>query len=297
VDSSLVIRPPREDEWKICRMLLPETFADVAGREYLLATRPQQPRIAGAASFRRIRDGVSGVRLHVIPPFRRQGIASLLLERLCADAAVAEGISEISREPAAESFCARAGFIRVEGLTAVEAAIERMREYARALRDRSRVPESARLVTLPEAPLDQVARLHAEYVVHAGELNPWRAAIASELTALRRSLVLLIGARVEGILLWHMDGSTAVVRSRVVTPQFQRGWANALLIAAGLDAGWEAGARRVRFTYADSNRDTRKMAQRLSGEVVSVVARFQRLRGDREAGGEVEPAADSGLAL
>ena len=125
--------------------------------------------------------------------------------------------------------------------------------------------------------MEQVARLHAEYVARAGELNPWRAVIAGN-PSLAPSVILLVDGRVEAILLGELEASLAIVRSRVVTPRFQGGWANTLLLAEALDRGWEYGARRVQFSYSDSNRDTQKLARRFKAEVISVLAKFQRRR-------------------
>jgi len=274
-DDSFQIRPARDDEWQACRMLLPETFADLNGREYFLCTRQQAPRIVAAASCRRTPQGAKSLRLHVIPPFRRRGIGARMIDHICGDVPAAEGLSEISKEKDAEPFCTRTGFLRVDGLTTVEAEMAEIRAYMSRLRDRMHLPESARLISLAEAPMEQVARLHAEYIARAGELNPWRAVIAGN-PRLAPSVILLVDGRVEAILLGELEASLAIVRSRVVTPRFQGGWANTLLLAEALDRGWERGARRVRFSYSDSNRDTQKLARRFKAEVISVLAKFQR---------------------
>jgi GNAT superfamily N-acetyltransferase len=274
-DDSFDIRPARDDEWQACRMLLPETFADVNGREYFLCTRQHAPRIVAAASCRRTPESVNSLRVHVIPPFRRRGIGARMIDHMCGDLPAAEGLSEITKERNAEPFCAGTGFVRVDGLTTVEADVAEIRVYIGRLRDRIQVPEGARLISLSEAPIEQVARLHAEYIAGAGQLNPWRAVIAGN-RGLARSVILLVDGSVEGILLWELEASIAIVRSRVVTARFQAGWANMLLLAEALDRGWECGARRVQFSYSDSNRDTQRLARRFKAEVISVLAKFQR---------------------
>jgi GNAT superfamily N-acetyltransferase len=90
------------------------------------------------------------------------------------------------------------------------------------------------------------------------------------------SPVVMVDGGVAGILLGHVDGETAVVRSRVVAPGYQGSWVNAVLIAEALDIGWAAGARRARFSYTSSNRDTEKLARRFRAKVTSVVAQFTR---------------------
>jgi GNAT superfamily N-acetyltransferase len=270
------IRPPRDAEWRICRMLLPETFAYAASRSYLLALREEAPRVVGAASFRSAPDSVGHLRLHVVPGFRRRGVGSQLLAQAAAGGPrTVWGTAEILSEPAAEQFCECNGLERVESLTTVEAEIAGMREYLGRLRARLSLPPGARVVPLVHAPLEQVAALHARLVAHEGELSPWRARVANT-PGMERSIVAMLEDRVVGILLWDLEADTAVVRSRAVSPEHRSGWVNVMLQAEALDAGWAAGVRRVRFFYTDSNRDTRKLAARFQAEVVTVVARFVR---------------------
>lgn len=257
-------------------MLLPETFANAAGCSYLLGILDHQA--VAAAAFHRAPESITQLRIHVIPPFRRQGIGSQLLQYACAAATgPAGGISEISREPAAEPFCEKNGFRRVELVTTVEAPIQGLREHMTRLRRRLLSDPSRRVewVPLSAAPAAEVARLHAEHIAHGRELNPLRAMVAGT-PGLDSSPVAMIHGKVAGILLWEIQGSTAVVSSRVVAPGHHGTWVNAILLAAGLDEVWSRGARRARFSYLDTNRDTRKLAERMQAEVVSVSARFER---------------------
>ena len=272
----VIVRPPREGEWRICRMLLPETFADVSTREYLIAVRDEAPHTVAAASFRRGTNAITHLRLHVVPAFRRRGVGSQIIESLAHEGArTIEGAVEVTREANAVAFCERNHFERIDGLTTVEAEIAEMREYMHRLRGRIPPPPDATVIPLSAAPMDQVARLHSRHVAHEDELNPWRARLA-ELPGIDQSPVAMIGGRVAGILLWGLEGTTAVVRTRVVEPLYQGGWVNLTLLAEGLDGAWNSGARRVRFSYSDTNRDTQKLAARFRAQVVSVVTRYSR---------------------
>jgi len=272
----LCIRPPRENEWAVCRMLLPETFGDVASRSYVLAVRDEAPRVVAAASFRHAHQAITHLRLHVIPGFRRLGVGSQLVEHIArGDARSMEGTVEITSEPAAVAFCERNQFERVESLTTVEADIAEMRDYTRRLRLRLGQPAGACVMALADAPADQVAELHARYVAQEGEIDRWRGLVA-QTPQMGISPVVMIDGRVAGILLGELEGATAVVRSRVVAPGYHGSWVNVLLLAEAMDIGWAAGARRARFFYTDTNRDTQKLAARFQAKVTSVVARFQR---------------------
>lgn len=273
----LCIRSPEQEaEWRICRMLLPEAFANVSARTFLLGLRDESPRTVAAASFRSGTEEITHLRLHVVPPFRRCGVGSQVIEHLAGMGVRSMGgIVEVTKEPAAVEFCERNGFKRVEVLTTVEGDMAEMRDFMGRLRDRVAPSRGARTIPLSEAPVDQVANLHALYVAQQGELNQWRGLVAQS-PQMAISPVVTIDGRVAGILLGELDGSTAVVRSRVVAPGYQGSWVNVLLLSAALDIGWAAGARRARFSYTDSNSDTQKLAARFKAEVTGVVARFAR---------------------
>jgi hypothetical protein len=273
---NLHVRPPLSDEWPICRMLLPETFAEASQREYLLCLRDESPRIVGAASFRRGADAVTHLRVHVVSSFRRRRIGSQIVAYIARSGVRALGGNcETVSEPAAAPFCERNRFQRADALTTVEGEIAGMREYMCHLR--TRVPGGFEACTVPlsAVPVEQVAQLHSQYVAHQSELNPWRGLLA-DAPGMNHSPVVLVGGRVVGILLWELQGGTAVVRSRVAVPGPHGKWVNVILLAAGLDGAWAQGARRVRFSYTDTNRDTRKLALRFKAEVASVLVEYRR---------------------
>jgi GNAT superfamily N-acetyltransferase len=272
----LNLRPPRAEEWPICRMLLPETFSDVGSRQYLLCMTEEAPQVVAAASFRQVGDEITHLRLHVVARFRRLGVASHIVECLAGSGARSiEGICEILREPTARAFCERNGFERAEGLTTVKADIAEMRDYIRRLRSRTVLPANVRLVPLSNASFEDVLRLHALYVAHQSDLDPWRPPLLKT-PAMARSPVLVVNGVVAGALLWEPEGSLAIVRSRVVAPEYRGGWISAMLLGEALDVGWNNGARQAQFSYADSVHDTQKLAVRLKAEVVSVLVRSKR---------------------
>jgi GNAT superfamily N-acetyltransferase len=272
----LCLRPPRENEWPICRMLLPETFANPTSRSYLLGVRDEAPRIVAAASYRPAPESLTNLRMHVVPAFRRQGVGSQIVEYLAVNGARSiSGIAELDKELAAEAFCSRNRFERVESLTTVEAAMSEMRDYTSRLRARFELPAGAQIVPLSEAPVDQVAALHAQHVAQEGELNQWRGLVAHT-PEMNISPVVMIDGCVAGILLGKLEGATAVVHTRVVAPGYHGSWVNVMLLAEALDIGWAHGARRARFSYTDSNQDTQKLAKRFRAEITSVIVRFVR---------------------
>jgi hypothetical protein len=275
---NLHMRPPLADEWPICRMLLPETFAaDASQREYLLCLRDESPRIVGAASYRRASAGaVTHLRVHVIRTFRRRGVASQMIAAIAQHGVGSlSGACDIVRAPGAAPFCERNLFYRAAGLTTVEGDIAAIRRFMSQLRARAPQSLAIRIVPLAEASLEQVAELHAQYVAHQTELSPWRARLAA-MPELGQSPTALIDGRLAGILLWEMQDGMAVVRSRVAAPGPHSKWVNVILLAEGLDGAWLRGARRVRFQYADNNHDTRKLAVRFQAAVTSELVEYRR---------------------
>jgi len=271
----LHVRAPYLDEWPHCRMLLPETFADAASREYLLCLREDEPRLVAAVSFRRQGAEVKNLRIHVVPGFRRRGVASHLVTWLVESGLrMLDGVADTLNEHGVASFCERNGFRQVDQLFIVETEGAPMRSYLQRLRARVQMPAGARLIRLSHAPREAVARLHAEQIAHS-ELNPWRAVLAQAQGA-AFSPVVMVGDQVAGFIWLEVEGRTATVHSRVIAPAFRGGWVHVVLFSEALDIGWEAGCRIARFSYLDSVRDTQRIAQRFHARTVSVTTHYRR---------------------
>jgi hypothetical protein len=75
------------------------------------------------------------------------------------------------------------------------------------------------------------------------------------------------------------DGQGLATLSAIaVAPEFQGGWgwANLLLLVSGLDRGWDAGSRRLRFEAEESNWKVRQSAGRVQAVTLGRSARFVR---------------------
>lgn len=273
---NLQLRPAVEAEWPICRMLLPETFGDAEGRTYLLYVREEAPRVVAAVSFVRNNEAISKLRMHVVPPFRRRGFGSQIIAQLAQmNASALEGVCDVIKEPGTEDFCTRNGFRREEWLTTVEVEITAMLAYLDRLSKRLGGSSDAQIVPLSAAPMQEVAQLHAEHVAQLGTLSTWRWRFA-QTPGMGISPVAMIDDRVAGILLGELQGTTAIVHTRVMHPEHRGAWTSTALLHAGLVIAGERGAQRVRFSYVNTNHDTEKMAKRFGAETVSVAVRFRR---------------------
>jgi GNAT superfamily N-acetyltransferase len=292
--ADVVIRPPEGLEKRACRMLLPEVVREGFWSDFVLAVTGSPLRILGAAAFTPALspDGTRcwRVSLRVARPYRRQGVGTALLRHLTAAAQVRHvGSLFLNHDPQAEPdvapFLAACGFTFADRLTTFETDTERLTAYLLPLRDwlieRGEIPADARLIPLRDAPLEKVAELHAKYIggTPGGVLAHLRRAL--RLPTADDHIVLMIGDKVEGMLLGEtIDGLTRI-DSRIVTAAYQGsptnpGWANVLLMAERLEWAVKRGSRRCRFSCISTNRPTLKLAARSGAATVSV-AEIQKL--------------------
>ncbi len=282
------VRPPSGPEKRVCRMLLPEAFQQGGSAEFLLALAEPPLQFLGAGAYVPIRssDGQPAwqVMLRVADPCRRQGVGTQLLQALRAQAQL-RGIATLltwhqpEQQPEADPFLRHQGFTREDRFTLFEADIERLAGSLGGLRDwlmaRDRVPPGARVVPLREAPLDQVARLNAQSFGGTSEEIARRMRQALMRQSTSDGQVVMLGDEVAGALLMGIDGTTCWVDTRVVAAPYRGrwaniGWANLLLLSAGLEWGLARGVQCVRFVSSAKNRNTMKLAARCAAEVVQV---------------------------
>lgn len=293
--EAITIRSPREPEWRICRMLLSDAFRHAVPPDCLLAVTPQPPYVVGAVAYHAGPGAIHGVRVRVLRDHRRRGVGRLLMgavtERAAAHgAARLIGLGDPKTDPEGEAFASALGFVRDCRLTTFECDLELMAQFMSALRDRilsrQKLPAGAEIVWLPEAPKEQVARLHADYIMHNPDYPVGVMAHALENGRLDHSPVLMAGGEVVAMVIWELAGTVALVHARVMTPPYQRGWANPCLMAMALERGREVGVRRVRFESRDDNPDTLKLARRFQSDVLQVRDTYVRiLAGERSRHG------------
>jgi GNAT superfamily N-acetyltransferase len=286
--AGTVIRRPSAGEWPACRMLLPEAFSGGAAPQALLAFNAVGTLLGGAAFHQR--DGaVHGLRLHVVRSHRLRGAGKQLVGAVLKTAAEwqareVNAAADTLAEPDAEPFLLACGFVRKSRVFTIVAEMQPLCEYVFALRERllSRggAPAGARIAGIRESPAGALARLYTEEVVPAFHLHPGQALPLLSDPRFADSPVLLVDGKVAGMMLGEAnDGSgTSLVAARVVARPHRggRGWANLLLLAAALERGRAKSACRMRFEMPEENRDTRKLVERVRGEVVGIGAWFVR---------------------
>lgn len=287
-DTSLLIRAPKEAEGPVCRMLLPGI--ENGPTELFVAVHEKPPNLAGSIAFLRHPNVFTTVRLRVVIPLRRLGIGTALLHRVVKEAsnwgakhvfAPVDGTADAG----AAGFLVKRGFVRHSRLTTAEGPIEKMlasiRKTRERLASRGRLPGEARVVTFADAPREQVAELYAAHIVHNPDLQSALESRRQRDDQLANSIALMVGDRVAGILLWTMEEGVAHVHARVVRPEYQGGWVNAVMLAEGMERAWKAGARRTRFEIPGKNQDTMKLSRRFRADLLETVEQF-RLDLDKE---------------
>jgi GNAT superfamily N-acetyltransferase len=277
--SGFSVRPAIAADAKAVRMLLPEmrdaavAFVAVDG-EHQLAIGAA----AAARSFRTQPLKGPGVALSVIAPCRRRGIATSLLRHLerAAQAAGAKGlygakrVEQHSDQMRGWEWLGFAPCETVEEHVLPIAQFEtRLGPLIERMRQRGRIPASARVIPLYQADLEAVLQLHLEQMGgDRGDLYRRLRGHGPGAFHSRYSHVLLIEDQVKGIMLARRSGSDSmVVDANVVEPSLRGGWANALLKLEAFRGAF-VGINSVQFSTFDHYADTRSFTEKLGGSTV-----------------------------
>jgi GNAT superfamily N-acetyltransferase len=226
------------EDAKAFRMILPEVRdASVA----LVALSTSDERVIAAAaltkSMRPKPPEGPGVAVHVIPPWRRQGIGSALVAALSAAAAQAgaEAIFAIQKVEAgspAEQGWRWLGLEPLETvvyhelpLAAVESRLAPLYDW---MREKQGIPAGAEIIALCDADREAVADLHVNVLGgHRGRLISMMRGEGLGAYHPRYSRVLLVDGVVKGCLLAHRESKdVAVVDANILDPTVRGGWAN-----------------------------------------------------------------------
>ncbi|HEX5430623.1 MAG TPA: GNAT family N-acetyltransferase [Bryobacteraceae bacterium] len=277
------VRPPQPGEWPACRMLLPKAF-ERGAPEVLLAF--DTDRILGGAAFRSRGEQFGLIQFRIVRPFRRRGFGTQLMQSVLARARErghtnAFLFADTLAEEAAGPFLASHGFERKSRIFVVEAETQPMLAEITRLRERllksGKVPPGARIVKPAEAPMDEVAKLYNEHIATGQRIRPeYLEASFSDRRFQESSLILMVDGRIAGFMMVEWVQGVAVVPARVVVPEYRGGFANILLLAAGLERAVAAGNQRTRFDSHETNRDTLKLAKKFHADTVKVLDSFVR---------------------
>jgi len=286
--SSVSIRIAEGAERRACRMLLADLdrLGD-AGGLWLATTSAMGPVVVGALSLHPARDadgrGTAIASARVVRSWRRGGVGTMLLDVAIAESGRCGAVALVVRidplaAPDGVLFLEARGFRRDETLTTVEVPTAGIVEYLAPLEARLReadlIPGDARMRPLREAPIAEVARLHAEHLSGTEE------GVAEMLRGLLLRAdaddhaVLMIGDEVRGFLLGTTVDGVTTVDVEILSPECRisggsSGWASVFMLSERLSWAISRGSRVTRFSSVSTNRPTRRIAARLGARPVA----------------------------
>jgi GNAT superfamily N-acetyltransferase len=281
--SSITVAAASEAESAACIALIPQLRRTEA--EFLVARR--DGALVGAAGVVwRSWQHPAGFpfAVEVIPAARRQGVG----RRLAAAAAqMAAGetdgiwsLSSVDESNPAAAFLRACGFearrrqFHFEIETA--AATSNFRAVAQMMRARGRIPADARMIPLAEADMEAVAWLvSAEFSTGpVGLLQRLRQGERGPGFDPARSLALMQGDRLAGVVLCSLEGRVLEVGARVVAPAWRGRWASVLQLEAIANYAYDDGGEVVRFSCDETVRDTLGVARRSGAAEVAATAHY-----------------------
>jgi hypothetical protein len=150
----------------------------------------------------------------------------------------------------------------------------------KAIHDRlaknGKIPADLRIVSLREAPLEQVTALVSREFADV----PLSTVMALSKGVINydqdKSAVLMKGAEVKGALLYLWNDGNPVIDVNVVTPELRNGPGNVLLLEAATRKGLEGRATGFRFRCEEHVRDTLNLARRSNAKPAGVRLAFTR---------------------
>ena len=294
--ANAIVRPPEPRERLAWRTLLPTLTHDAASTIVRVAVETGTGgRVVGAAAVGldgglRVKGGAP-LDVNVIPPCRRRGVGRRLVDAV-ATAASGGGVAALYSWPWFDGDADARAWLQVgfgpwqhryDYETRIDDAIEGVRPVYERLRDRGRIPASARVLPLRDAPIRAVAELHVRCL--GGTL----AMVMS----------LLDGSAADGfdpnISVVAVDEHGGVIGLGLVRDEGDRGgwtfdsmairedargrWVMPLMRHEQLHRARAAGIEKVRYFALDQHHDTRAGAERLGARLLRTQLRLRRPTG------------------
>jgi GNAT superfamily N-acetyltransferase len=283
-------RPAADAERRACRMLLPESAGWTWTPQYLVAMEDSPAQLLGTLACAPTIQAAGPswhLALRVVRTHWRQGIGSRLLG-LAIERAGCAGISslavQVDSSPGSGvvAFLQGAGFHSVRTLTTFEGDVEldawesSVRPVCERFEASGGIPSGVRIVSLHEAPMDQVCQMYATNL--GGTVDNVEFFLRNSLARgrLAASLMLMAGDKLVGFDLMEYWESVVEIYGKVVDPEYRRGWASPMLSLELVRRLKLCARRRVRFVAFDNVSYTMKFAGRQSLPAVKVESQFVR---------------------
>jgi GNAT superfamily N-acetyltransferase len=285
VGCAFSIRPECRDDAKAYRMLLPGAAAALDYRLVAEAEKPAQiVAAAGLTRTQRSKPLVGpGVAIHVIEPYRRQGIGKSLVAQLEAEAmrrgaGALYATQKVDVNGEEMRGWARLGFSPCETVEHHELPLDqfepRLAPLLERMRKQGRIPDSAEIIPLYAADLEAVVQLHLTQLGGDAEALTRRLhGEGPDAFSATHSRVLLVDGRVVGCILAHRTSRVVShVDANVLEPALRGGWANVWLKLESTRGALSLGIKTFVFTTFDHYADTRSFTEKLRGATVRRMA-------------------------
>lgn len=275
------IRAATSQDAKAVRMLLPGAADSLA--LCLVAEVANPLRIVAAAgittALRAKPISGPGVVVHVVPPFRRQGVARRLLDSMAESVAkrgagALYATQKVNLGSEQQLAWSALGFIPCEKVEYHELPLAefevQLAPLLERMQQRGKIPPTARIIPLYEANIEAVAQLHLDIL--GGDrmnlLQKLRGDVPDSYSA-RYSRILLLEDQIVGFILAHRAGQdVAHVDANVLAPEVRGGWANVWLKLEATRGAMQLGIKKFVFSTFDHYSDTRSFTERMHGVTV-----------------------------
>lgn len=285
------VRAAREDEWELIHRLLgsPDWEAGHV-RSAFVAEGFRGQRLGAAVltclSWTGTIPGVP-IRLGVLPSANRRLTGQALIDASRREAA-AWGMPALYAHDPVEPGTPDAelwndlGFAVCESIARYEAPCAALRDgmsaLVKSLRDRGRIPDDVRVVSVAEVPAESVACLYHQTLSKREALTELTRRIRGEgsraIDAGASAALVVEGKLVGAALVRSETSDTGYVEAFMLDAECRGTWATPLLRYESANRGLMAGYETMRFDAGSEHLDTRKLATRLGATCIKVEDRY-----------------------
>lgn len=283
----LLLRAPTPVQLRECRRLLPELPMGEAQPRIRVLVHPRTDALQAVVASAPCSTGraPSGHRfwLHVLPACRGQGLGTALIRRL-AHELKGQGVAALlawldgQEEPGSRAFLSAVGFETHGHDISFEAPVSELVARVRGLHDwlqaRGSLPASARFVSLPQAPIDDMARLYADHIGGSAPAVRRQLGWLAQGPQAHAHPVLMVDGQLAGFAIVGLHDDALNVIAKVVAPAWRAGatglgWVDVMLMMQGGRWALAQGDRPCRFSCLSGNTSTRKLARRVGARATA----------------------------
>ena len=279
--AEYVIGAANAEDMGRVRAMLPRAFTGQRQPRIRVAKRLDNSRIIGVVAWwlRPKRKSIqqAAFYIRVVNFWQSRGVGDILVRGLIIEAREAQASelvigSMVKEAGAVEKFLTALGFNRRIRITQYEEKVESERELIFPIYERytarHKMPAGAKLVSLDEAPMEEVRDLVLN------NLGGFPIGISRRLQDgpggydRNLSVVLTIDGKVKGALLARVVNGVKVTDAMMVAPEMRGSWASLFIKQASLEKTMAAGIETVRYSVDEKKHpDTVKQAKRTGAKI------------------------------